>query len=202
MCRSSRVAVLLLLALSGAGCVTTGEPREAAREEAAAPAQPTIDPAQREALKMVVEVMRAGEWATARGLAEELTINYPQMAEAHANQGNILYHLQQGERAEQAWRKALELRPDWAALCNRMGLFFREQGRFEEALAMYRQALAADEGYAPAHRNIAILYEIYLGQGEEALTHYQRYQELHAAGGEEVALWIADLERRVKGGRP
>ena len=63
---------------------------------------------------------------------------------------------------------------------------------------MYRKALAADEGHVNSHRNIAILYEIYLGDKPKALQHYRRYLELVGGEQREVTLWIADLERRVK----
>jgi hypothetical protein len=47
---------------------------------------------------------------------------------------------------------------------------------------------------------MAILYELYLGDGVKALEHYRRYRELVGGDEQEVLLWIADLERRVKGG--
>lgn len=207
MARTSHT--LLLLALLSAGCATTTGP---AGKSAAAPAESvppatsegvaatpggTMDATQRAALQTVLDVMHAAEWQTARELAQELILNYPTLAEAYANMGNIQQQLGEGEQAEQAWHKALQLHPGWAALYNQQGLYYREQGRFEEALAAYQQALAADQGYARAHRNIAILYEIYLGEEEKALTHYLRYQELTAGAEQEVTLWIADLERRV-----
>ena len=159
-----------------------------------------MDEVQQQALDMVLEVMRAAEWATARELLQELIVASPTLAVAHANMGTIEWQLGHADKAEQAWLRALELRPGWAALCNRLGLFYREQGRFEQALAMYQQALASDEGYAPGHRNLAILYELYLGEREMALAHYRRYLELVGGEEREVRLWIADLEQRVKRG--
>jgi tetratricopeptide (TPR) repeat protein len=161
---------------------------------------PVLDEEQRQALDTVLEVMRAGEWSTARAMTQELLISYPMLAVAYANLGNIQQQLGDSGRAEQAWLKALELRPGWAAVCNQLGIFYREQGKFEQALAMYQQALASDEGNAMSHRNIAILYELYLGDGVKALEHYRRYRELVGGDEQEVLLWIADLERRVKGG--
>ncbi len=157
-----------------------------------------ITPAQQEALALLLEVMRAGEWQSARELAQELILAQPKLAAAYANMGNIHQQLGELEKAEQAWLKALELNPSWAAVYNQLGIFYRDQVRFEPALAMYQKAIAADPAYANSHRNIAILYEIYLGDKPKALQHYRRYREL--VGGEqgEVTLWIADLERRVK----
>ena len=201
--------VLPLLAVLIAGCATTEKnSRDAESTSAEAPTtvsaqtektpMPSMNAAQQEALAMVLEVMRAGEWQTAHELAQELILAHPKLAAAYANVGNIHQQLGDLEKAEQAWLKALELNPGWAAVYNQLGIFYRDQARFEPALAMYQKAIATDEAYANSHRNIAILYEIYLGDKVQALQHYRRYRELVAGEPREVTLWIADLERRVK----
>lgn len=198
-------AVWLLLLLSA--CATTGtrpgtthgtEASVSPVPVAATDEVPPMDAAQQQAFDTVLEVMRAGEWPVAREMMQELIISYPTLAVAYANMGNIQQQLGYSEQAEKSWLKALALRPGWAALCNRLGIYYREQGRFDQALTMYQQALASDEGYAMAHRNIGILYELYLGDGVKALEHYRRYRELAGGDEKEVLLWIADLEHRVK----
>lgn len=199
-------AGLLLLLVA---CATTAT-RPAATPVAEATAAPgalavtagasPMDEEQQRALDTVLEVMRAAEWPAAREMMQELIISYPTLAVAYANMGIIQQQLGYGEQAEKSWLKALELRPGWAALCNQLGIYYREQGRFSQALAMYQQALASDEGYAMSHRNIGILYELYLGDGARALEHYRRYRELVGGEEREVLLWIADLEHRVKRG--
>jgi Flp pilus assembly protein TadD len=215
MAAIKRVASVWLLLLLSA-CVTTGTSPGAmssgsvdgvaantgvVREAKSVQVEPSpLDEEQRQGLDTVLEVMRAGEWSTARAMMQELLISYPMLAVAYANLGNIQLQLGDSGKAEQAWLKALELRPGWAAVCNQLGIFYRQQGKFDQALAMYQQALTSDEGYVMTHRNIAILYELYLGDGVKALEHYHRYRELVGGDEREVLLWIADLERRVKGG--
>jgi Tfp pilus assembly protein PilF len=197
-------AAWLLLLLSA--CATTGTrpamPGAEATAMTAATSEKTeaapMDAAQQQAVDTVLEVMRAGEWQAAREMMQDLIISYPTLAVAYANMGTIQQQLGYNEQAGKSWLKALELRPGWATLCNRMGIYYREQGRFEQALAMYQQALVSDDGYAMTHRNIGILYELYLGEGAKALEHYRRYRELVGEEEKEVLLWIADLERRVK----
>ncbi len=205
-----RVALPLLLALLY-GCATTaGREGDTSTAEVTSPAQlvkaageegdpaaPPMSEAEREALEPVLALMQAAEWQSARELLQEAILAHPGLAEAYANMGMIELQLGEPGKAEQAWLKALELRPGWAAVNNRLGILYRQQGRFEEALAAYQQALAAEPDYANGQRNIAILYELYLGDGEKALQHYRRYRELLGGEGQEVEMWIADLQRRV-----
>lgn len=79
---------------------------------------------------------------------------------------------------------------------NTEGIALRQQGDFGAAEQAYLAALAASEDDAAAHRNIGILYDLYLGMPDKAVFHYRRYQALTEPGNREVAGWIADLERR------
>ena len=80
---------------------------------------------------------------------------------------------------------------------NQYGIFLREQGRFGEAEQAYLSALEISDNYPDTHRNIAVLYDLYLGDRERALRHYYRYQQLTDADERMVAGWIADLERQL-----
>lgn len=209
---TKRTALLLLPMLLLCACATSGNKgREVeasqpvtqsgitvAQVKKEKPPVPSMSEAQREALQTVLELMRAGEWLTARELMQELLLAHPALAVAYANMGNIHLQLGDSEKAEQAWLKALELRPGWAAVYNQLGIFYRDQARFNQALTMYQKALVADEAYANSHRNIAILYELYLGEGQKALQHYRRYRELIGGEEREVLMWIADLDRRIQ----
>jgi hypothetical protein len=56
--------------------------------------------------------------------------------------------------------------------------------------------LKLDAGYALAHRNIGILYDLYLGQPAVALEHYKKYLELTSDPDPGVDRWVVDLSRR------
>lgn len=197
---SSRSLLWPAMVLLAAGCVTPGGTPPQQPAEVTQPRE-VMSESQREALQPALDLMHAGEWQTARELLQELLVSEPTLALVHANMGSVQWQLGETQRAEQAWLKAVQLRPDWAALYNRLGIFYRDEGRFSEALAMYQQALRADDGYAYGHRNIAILYEFYLGDEDQAVHHYRRYQQLLGDGEHEVRLWIADLEQRRAGGK-
>jgi tetratricopeptide (TPR) repeat protein len=84
--------------------------------------------------------------------------------------------------------------PGW----NEVGILHREAGRFEEAEAAYLKAVTVKPDYALAHFNLGILLDLYLGRPEQALVHYQRYQELVPDEDKQVGRWIKDISRRIE----
>ena len=60
------------------------------------------------------------------------------------------------DEAVAAYRRALELKPDFAEAHNNLGGVLRCQGSFEAAVACYRRAVQLRPGYAEAHHNLAI----------------------------------------------
>ncbi len=79
---------------------------------------------------------------------------------------------------------------------NREAIDLRQQGEFKRAESAYLRAIDKVEDYPLTHRNIGILYDLYLGQPEDALLHYSRYQSLTENRDRSVAGWIADLQRQ------
>ncbi len=63
------------------------------------------------------------------------------------------------------------------------------------------QSIAADSGYANAHFNLAVLYELYLQRPDLALEQYVRFRELTVADAAvaEVDKWIIDLQAAQRG---
>ncbi len=74
-------------------------------------------------------------------------------------------------------------------------------GMFDESLAAYKKSLKLDHDYALAHRNIGILYDLYLQLPEQALNHYKKYLQLTSEPDKQVNNWIIDLERRTGSSR-
>lgn len=122
-------------------------------------------------------------------------------AEVYGAQASI--HRQQGHNdlAMDAYRKALDLDPSDAVSANNLALFLKEQGRFREAVQLLQEGLQHSPDTADLHYNLAVIAELYLLDLELALAHYRKYRELTDQQGEpegqQVAGWIADLERRL-----
>jgi lipoprotein NlpI len=90
----------------------------------------------------------------------------------------------------------VEIDPGSAMAWSELGVTLRQEGRFVDARAAYAKALECDPAYAPAHRNLGVLLDIYLAEPLAALPEFERYQQL---SGEDkpVSTWIAELRTRT-----
>ncbi len=80
-----------------------------------------------------------------------------------------------------------------------MGLARRREGKFIEAEREYRTSLDQNPSLGATAYNLAILYEIYMGRPDDALTYYKTYVKLGGERREEVQRWIDAIEKRGKG---
>ena len=91
---------------------------------------------------------------------------------------------------------ALKQTPESAPLLNQLGIAQRRQGRFELARQAYVAAIAADPAAASPYLNLAILYDLYLGDVEKAQKLYQRCVELSPSDATQLNRWLAEIKVR------
>jgi len=110
------------------------------------------------------------------------------------------YRLGNHEQALSNIEKHLEFSPRNAEAQTFHGLLLRQKGQFKPARLAYSKALHADKNYAPAHLNLAILFDIYLQFLEDAKEHYLIYLALSTdtEQSDQVRLWLSDLEVRIQ----
>ena len=75
------------------------------------------------------------------------------------------------------YRRALELKPDYAEAHNNLGVALKDQGKLDEAVACYRRALELKPDYAEAHYNLGNALKDQ-GKLDEAVACYRRALEL------------------------
>jgi tetratricopeptide (TPR) repeat protein len=143
-----------------------------------------------------VGLMRAGNASEAELEFKQLSLAYPQLTAPRVNLALLQRKAGRLDEAEATLKSAVESNSANAVAWNELGITLRMQGRFAESADAYEHAIAADPTLAAAHRNLAVLLDLYLGDAERALTELERYKELT---GEEkpVNVWIAELRQRT-----
>ena len=187
---------LLIISCAGSGKVATRTEQSNGTSTQAADAK--VPDSARQQYDDAIAAMRSGNIAQAKNILSNLTKAYPDLAGPYVNLGIIHFRADEIDQAEQAFRQALKVNPENAVSLNHLGIINRGKGNFEEARTDYEKALEIDPNYAYAHLNYGILLDLYLGELENALKHYQKFQELAPEQDKEVANWIVDLERRIK----
>jgi cellulose synthase operon protein C len=93
-------------------------------------------------------------------------------------------------------RVALLANPRQPTLLNQLGVAQRVAGRFDDARQSYEAALALDNNAAAPHLNLAMLFDLYLGDITRATPLYQRALELLPAEATQINRWLAELKAR------
>lgn len=211
------LALLGVLLTGPSGCATLGtvppEPAIASPAPPPVPAGPSVTPLPDESGFVIHEVPnRPEEWqddfaaavacldrqdhAGAIELLQRVIAQEPGVTAPYVDLALAYRALGQPEAAEENLKTALELFPAHPVAGNAYGLLLRGAGRFAQARMVYEEVLAQFQAYAPAHRNLAILCDLYLNDLACALRQYELYSAA-APGDEQVHVWLADLRLRL-----
>jgi tetratricopeptide (TPR) repeat protein len=169
--------------------------RKAAEPPPAPP--PAVAPATEQQFARAVQLLEAGDLTGARPILEELVATEPLLAAPAVNLGMLHAREKRWSEAESALAEGSRREPSDAVALNALAAVLCENGRFKDAEATYRRALAADPGHARTYRNFAVLLDLYLWRPAEALQHFETYVSMSGTADRQVSGWIAELKRRV-----
>lgn len=207
-----RLSVAGLLVLTLAACSAPGPRRPTERPapttaattttafETAAPSVNKGDPDRR--FQEALGLMKARRYPEAQAAFLSLTNDFPDFSGPLTDLGILYAQGRQTELAVASLTRAIKANPDNAVAHNWLGTLHRERGDFLRAEQAYRRAIAVRADYAPAHLNLAILYDVALHRPREALVAYQEYQRRLGQEDLIVAAWIRDLEARLQPAAP
>jgi Flp pilus assembly protein TadD len=118
-----------------------------------------------------IRLLEAGRLADAEALSLQVLRQDRDAAKALHVLGLIAYRAGQYERAAEWMRASMSVAPGIAAFHNNLGEGLRCQGKLDDALAHYAQALTLNPAYAQAHYNAGIAYR-YQGRLRESIDAY------------------------------
>lgn len=180
------------------GCASSGGGIKGEPSASAAAAPPVdVDASTLAVYKKAIAAMQSGQTDSAISQFTAITKSHPNLAGPFINLGIIYIRREHYEDAEKNLLQATTIKPDDAVAQTHLGIAYRNLGKFDKAKAAYETALKVNPRYPFAHLNAGILYDIYLGDLNRALNHYQQYQSLTNNQDKTVDKWIIDLERRV-----
>jgi len=145
--------------------------------------------------KAAVHMLEEAKYEQGIAAMMRLTEQAPTLAEPHIDLGIAYERTGDLDRAEISLNKALDLNANNPTAYNELGIVHRRKGEFAKARTSYEAALKQSPEFQDAHRNLAILCDLYFGDFASALTHYEAYSQL-IPNDAEVTKWIADLRNR------
>lgn len=141
--------------------------------------------------------MRNKQWAQAESLLQKVIAENAKLSGAYLNLGLVYRAQKEDKRAEQAFNDAIAANHTNLDAYNQLAILQRESGNFFGAETNYKKALSVWPFHPESHKNIAILYDLYMGKSTEALPHYEAYLQLLGGEDKQASSWIADLQRRL-----
>lgn len=187
-------AVLLgLSACSQLPAPGVSAPVAAQQQAVAAPA--ALSDIEQQQFQQAKALLQAEDYAAAVAVLQQLAKAVPAASGVGYNLALAQWHSGNIDGAQQSLLQVVGVAGHYTAAHNLLGVLARQQGNFRQAERHFQRALQADASYAIAHKNLAFLYELYLGELLQAHYHYKQYYQLTA--DEQAKGWLVLLEQQL-----
>ncbi|TKB46092.1 tetratricopeptide repeat protein [Thalassotalea mangrovi] len=148
-------------------------------------------------IKNAMAKVDGGAVSDGRKALEKISINHPNLSGIKLKLGDIALKDNNLKLAQVYYQQAISANSYNYFAHNRLGTVLRKLGKYAEAKEHYLAALDSWPAFAPAHHNLGILLDIYLGDKAGAINHYQTYQVLTDNKNRKVNGWIADSSAQL-----
>jgi Flp pilus assembly protein TadD len=149
----------------------------------------------RDDYESAIRLLQQQQYEAGIALLTKVTEAAPAAVAPHVDLGIAYSRTGALDRAEASLKQALALDPAHPIANNELGMVYRRSGRFADARASYENALEHYPSFHFAHRNLAILCDLYLQDYACALEHYEAYRAA-VPDDREAVKWIADVQAR------
>jgi len=148
-----------------------------------------------------VSLLKQNKFDQAETSFKQLTQEYPTLAGPHVNLAIIYQQSNRTKEALNLLKKAIALNPKNHDASLQLGLTQRSLGHYTEAKSSYLNGLKHHNNSYSLHLNTAILLDIYMGQLDAALRHYEKAHQINNnssnKNNQKLDAWISDIRRRI-----
>ena len=141
------------------------------------PAQIEVKKPPREKIDTLITLYNHRKFTQAYEQVEQLKQEYPTSFFLWNISGVVSKALGIIDKAEQGFRRAAEINPNFEPAYINLGIALKDQGKLDEAIASYQRALEIKPDHAETHYNIGIALQEQ-GKLDEAIASYQRALEI------------------------
>ncbi len=155
-----------------------------------------VDPEVRNEFNQAVGLLNEGKYPEAIRLLKAVSGKTSKFSAPYINLGIAYARTDELEKAEENFKKALEISKLHPVAHNELGLIYRKTGRYVEARQLYESLLAVYPDFLPARKNLGVLCDIYIQDLNCALEQYEEYLK-GKPDDEKVKIWVADVKSRL-----
>jgi len=187
---------ILLVLLFISGCANSVKKPEIIVKQVVATI-PTLTKVHQSDYQKALGLMKTKSFDEAHTIFTNLTTVYPNLAGAYVNLAFIYKAKSDEDKAELYINKALEINPNNIDALIQIAASSQKKGEFKEVERYLLTAEAVDSSNDIVQYNLAVLYELYLQQYDDAINHYENYIALSSNDDKEtVKRWVKLLERK------